>query len=298
MKTASCLASCILRFAVGLLILLNTTKSEAAMERLQTKRERMDSLAQGAKIQESLYPKIHESFLKQDYLAVDRLSKDFLLNSKNEEHRQDVLYLQALALLKLNRAFEARVKLRELENSFELTDDKAAASASLGDSYYYAGDSELAYENYKTTFEKYPNSNQSSYVLYKLLELSQKLGRPGQAGFYKTSLLHDYASSRESADARTRFAAVPEPDPLHVALRQMSFEEKPFFSVQVGSFSSQKNARELLRELLSKHFEAYLERDQKNNRVRVRVGKCASHEDAEKLSDRLKQEGYPTKICP
>ncbi len=281
-----------------MLIFLNVSTSEAAMQHLETKRERMESQNLSTKSSASLYPKIHESFLKGDYLGVDRLSKSFLQDSQDPAHRQDVLYLQALSLMKLNRAFEARVKLRVLENTFTSLDKKASASASVEDSYYYAGDEALAFASFKATFEKYPNSSQSSYVLYKLLELAEKSKRQDESIFYKASLLRDYAASRQAQDARIHFAAVPEIDRLGSALRQISFEEQPFFAVQVGSFSREKNARSLMKELLDKHFEAYLEKDRKNRMVRVRVGRCPSREEAGKLSERLKEEGYPTKIYP
>lgn len=208
---------------------------------------------------DNLYEKIHESFLKDDYAAVDRLSRNYLSSGSAPSHREDVLYLQALSLLKLNRSFEARVKLKELENSFRVLEDKASASASVGDSYFYEGNKNAAFEAYRETLKKYPASEQTLYLRDQLLKINPRYLAP---------------------------------------LKQMGVEVLAIHTVQVGSFAREQNARLLKEELVHRQFDAYIEKDSENRMYRVRVGKLDSQSEASQLASRLKKEGYPTKICP
>lgn len=83
------------------------------------------------------------------------------------------------------------------------------------------------------------------------------------------------------------------------ALRQVALEEATIYSVQVGSFSLKENAKALVDKLTQAHYDAYLSRDaEKPDRIRVRVGKTESYDEARALELRLKKEGYPTKIYP
>jgi len=240
----------------------------------QTKRERERREArESGVVRESkasinaAYEKIHESFLTENYSEVDRLSKEYLAAGKNQPNTEDVLYLQALSLLKLNRAEEARQKLRELENSFIPTDRKASASASIGDSYFYEGNYPRARESYEETLRKYPFSDQSAYLKSQLNEISMKSG--GLTGIVEKGpgLIHQ------------RNGQVP-------------------FTVQVGSFSKQKNAKALVNKLLFRNYDAYVEKNEADRMYRVRVGKLNSKEEALALESKLKKEGYPTKIFP
>ena len=226
----------------------------------KTKRERMarETKEFSNKSSKDAYLKIHENFLIENYAEVDRLSKDYLSGGSGGPNTEDVLYLEALSLLKLGRGNEARIKFGELENSFTASDRKASASASIADSYYYEGNFEKAAQTYQDTLRKYPNSDQTTYILYKLRELS-----PG---------------------------AQP--------LKQHAFEETQFFTVQVGSFSKIRNANVLIRKLSGHRYDAYTEKDPSSGMYRVRVGKFKSKTDVLTAESRLKQEGYPTKIYP
>ena len=226
------------------------------------------------------YLKIHDSFLNQNYTEVDQLANTYLAGGTGQSNAEDALYLQALSLLKLNRADEARVKLRELENSFTAIDRKASASASIADSYFYEGNYTQAYDAYQETLRKYPNSDQTNYALFKLEELSSRLGKPP----LNESTYH------LSTAPRAPFLTPPQ--------QQMSIEEIPFFTVQVGSFSKARNANVLVRKLSGRRYDAYIGRDPSSGMYRVRVGKFESKTDALAIESRLKKEGYPTKIYP
>lgn len=202
------------------------------------------------------YEKIYESFLKEDYRAVNDLATRF--SRKNSQEGREVLYLQALSLLKLGKADEARQKLKELENRSNDFNQKASAFTSIGDSYYYEGKSQNAYQIYKESLAKYPNSDQVDYLRQRLAEIPQ----------------------------------APKP------LKQMGVEEVHTLSVQVGSFTKPQNAEALASKLNSKNFDAYVYKIPQDRMYRVRVGHLRNRSEAENLEFRLKKEGYPTQICP
>ena len=260
-------------FVAALLAMtLSVSSAHAEIGRVLTKRERLKkemresgrSVIPARPVHQSPaagtadYEKIYESFLREDYAAVDRLAGRYLLAGKNKANTEDVLYLQALSLLKLNRSDEARQKLRELEYSFASSERKAGVSASIGDSYFYEGDFSRAAQSYEETLRKYPASDQTEYLQSQLNTIRTKSGdltpeMRGQGGI---------------------------------------------FTVQVGSFSSQKNARALVNKLVRRNYEAYIEEGENGRMYRVRVGRVASKGEANNLAARLKNEGYPTKIYP
>ena len=236
------------------------------MGQIETKRERRQRESRDSgPSDDTLYQKIHESFLKEDYATAQKLSREYLTHGRNKPNTEDVLYLESLSLLKLGRAEEARRKLGELEKALSPNARRASPRASVADSYYYEGNLELAYKSYEETLTRYPQSDQTPYVLARLLELSKK-----------------------------------KEDPLLTAapLRQMALEEHRFYTVQVGSFSQHRNAQSLLNKLLHYQYDAYLEKDDSGRRYRVRIGKFSSREEASTLETRLKKEGYSTKIYP
>ncbi len=277
-------------FGLSLVFLFSHSElSQAVIGQLETRRERRAKETRESGLSsDSLYQRIHESFLREDYTAVDTLSREYLARGRKPSNAEDVLYLQSLSLLKLNRSEEARAKLRELENDYASADARASTHASIADSYYYEGNFDLATQSYEETLAKYPASDQTPYVLSRLQELSSKLNRPKEAEIYKARLLKDYPQSQE----------VKNFPPSAVPLRQIALEENVFYTVQVGSFSKQRNAQGLVNKLLHRRYDAYLREDESGRMYRVRVGRFSSKEEARVLENRLKKQGYPTKIYP
>ena len=97
---------------------------------------------------------------------------------------------------------------------------------------------------------------------------------------------------------RGRSRRRPRPRSSAAAVENSTAFEPAYYTVQVGSFASERNAGALLAKLLKIHYDAYLERDEAFRHVRVRVGKLPSRGEAMMLAERLRKDGYPTKICP
>jgi tetratricopeptide (TPR) repeat protein len=257
-------------WAAAALLMLSST-AHAGIGRLETKRERLAREAQNFGPSYTVaYEKIHESFLRDDYAGVVRLAHEYLSGSRNKPNRGDVRYLEALSLVKLGRGEEARAKLKELERDLDTAEDRAGAAISLADSHFHEGDLAAAASAYGDALRKYPQTEQKNYVTERLKELGDRQGRTLGP---MVIVLDDEPK-----------AAGPAAGGL--------------FTVQVGSFANERNARALVYKLNRRKFDAYLEMDEADRMYRVRVGKVPSRQDALLLESRLKKEGYPTKIYP
>jgi cell division septation protein DedD len=145
-----------------------------------------------------------------------------------------------------------------------------------------------------------------------------KLRRPNES----RAILHTLYSSAKTERERARLAlALVQSQPLAAPLKygdtslnsfelsdvspklrrgpltQKAVEEIPQYSIQVGSFSKEKNARSLMRQLAQAQYQAFLDTSLPSL-YRVRVGPLVSHEEAVRLEQLLKKDGYPTKIYP
>ena len=230
------------------------------------------------KISPETYEHIHEFFLSEDYASALHLADQYLPSAPPGK-KDEILYLQALSCLKLKRYEEARQKLRRLES--------ATAAVSLGDSYYFETADEAAFKEYKNALQKYPAAEEAPYLLYRLLELADKLGKKEEAKPYRERLMKEFSETPQARQASETFSAAEIP----------STDQSSLFSVQVGSFSKERNATALMRKLHYYKFDAYVH-EHEDKMYRVRVGKLSSRQEALELEKRLKKDGYPTKIIP
>ncbi len=253
-------------FLLGLILFFKLPLAFAFFGQTETKRERRLREELHSQASSVSYEAVQESFLREDYSGTEKLSRKYL-SGRDKSHFYEALSLEALSLLKLGRFSEARNELHEIERSSQTEDLRSQAAVSIGDSYYLQNDVSSAYQSYQAALKKFPETGEAPYVQSRLAELSKKLGR-------------------------TIAASKP------VSLRQAFVEESPFYSVQVGSFSKERNARVLIQKLARQKYEAYLDGHSLAGLFRVRVGKLAVREAAESLESRLKKDGYVTQIYP
>lgn len=73
-----------------------------------------------------------------------------------------------------------------------------------------------------------------------------------------------------------------------------------YYCVQVGSFSSEQNARKLAGEIKKRGYEAEVSEGVLGGKTfyRVRIGRFGSRPEAERELERLKQDGFPGRIFP
>jgi cell division septation protein DedD len=145
---------------------------------------------------------------------------------------------------------------------------------------------------------KYPASDGSPYILSRLSEVSNSLGKKSESESYAARLGTEYPDSPQAAEIARSPAALIQASSPGRAAGQFGIEQTVFFTVQVGSFSKERNARGLLRDLERARHDAYIEKDETGRRYRVRVGRFTTKEEARMMELRLIREGYPTKIFP
>jgi len=73
-----------------------------------------------------------------------------------------------------------------------------------------------------------------------------------------------------------------------------------YYTVQVGSFSASTNANNLSGKLIQKGYPAFVEEGISHGKTiyRVRVGRFRTRNQAQELERKLSQEGYPTHLFP
>jgi cell division septation protein DedD len=230
----------------------------AAVGPMQTRRERSSSPSSAS----AEYERVQKRFLSGDDAGAQRDADAFLRRgSAPEEQIETVRYLRALSRLKTGRASEARQELEMLEKGASSRERRAAAAVSVGDALLAEGEREAARRQYESAASRYAGQDDAKLARARLAE----------GGFAS-------------------------PAPAARPLRQRATEEAASFSVQVGSFSRERNAAALL-DRLAPRYDAYLSRDGAGL-YRVRVGRLKSRAEAAELERGLRREGYATKIVP
>ena len=228
-----------------------------------TKRERQAASSRDTGSRGVRYESVMNAFLSGDYASSEELAGHYMTHHSKEKDAEDVAYLRALSLMKLGRFDEARPLLEELSRQASSETARARAAYSLGDSYYFQNRRKEADLAYREALERYPNAGEA-YTVRRILGLSfGSAAGPRALGQFGVE---------EAAPAQT-------------------------FSVQVGAFSSERNAQRLLNKLLRNRYDAFVTSSSDEPRFHVRVGRVGSAEEAKKLAARLDKDGYPTKIA-
>lgn len=219
-----------------------------------------------------------ELFLRSDYDGVIKECREELSSSKRA--KPEIRYLLALSYMKKGELSQAEDNFTKLINECKTLTVCTKAFLGLGDLYFLQEDYNKAQEFYLQAKES--PGELGAQVYYRMYQVNLKLGDIEKAKEYLSVLKRDYPLSFEAQKDAT----------LNVS--------DVFFTVQVGAFSSQKNALKLASDLKEKNFDAYIEPPDKENNAlyRVRVGKFKTKNEVETIAQDLSQKGFPTKIFP
>lgn len=203
------------------------------------------------------------------------------LNIENNKMPDKAYYLLSLNYLKINDTDKAREKLTVLINNFKHSRYLEEAKLAYADSYFIEQD----YPNAKRLYEAMRSASPrlESIIYLRLSQCALKLGDWEEAKRYSVILKEKYPLSLESA-----------------VVTDIAEEKDLFFTVQVGAFTSLRNAQKLLEKLKERNFDAYLDESSPQGRhlYRVRVGRLKTLPEAKTLKNILDNEGYPTRIFP
>lgn len=225
-------------------------------------------------------PKVY--FLKGDYDMVILECEKILGNADYSKDLDELYYLLGLSYLKNGNFLRASDIFEIILKEFKESNFRDSALLGLGDAYFLKGDYNKAKVYYEELIKNFPQTKLQPAVYYRLSQTGFKMGDIQEAKIYLDKLKQDYPLNIE-----TRL----ENDSTFLDL---------YYTVQVGSFSNDVNARNLMQKLKDRGYPAYIEEASSQGKIiyRVRVGKLKARQDAEALENKLKYEGYPTKLYP
>lgn len=224
--------------------------------------------------------KIH--FLNGDYSSAISEGERLMSEVSFVKGVDELYYLLGMSYLEDGNYLRASDIFEIILKEFAESRFQEEALLSLGDSYFLKSDFEQAQFYYKKLLKAYPQTKFKAGVYYRLSQIGFKKGNSQQAEEYLARLNEEFPLS------------------LELKLNKEFPQQRIYYTVQVGAFSSKANAQDLIRQLKTEGYPAYIEEITVKNSLayRVRVGKFDRRQAAEELENKLSRKGYPTKIFP
>lgn len=214
----------------------------------------------------------------KDYLAGEY--EEALTKAKKLHQNDEVLYFLGLVYIKYGSYPEARQYLLRLKNSYPRSSLHEQTLVKIADTYFLEADYIKAKELYQE-LEKMPSFEYLPLVYLRLAQIANREG--------KLEILQKYLDL-----IKNKFPNCSEMKYVNIL---ESYKEG--FYVQLGAFSSKKNATALQNELGEKYPVYIVEESEPGYTLyKVRVGKYKDRKEAEKIYARLLKEGFPGKIYP
>lgn len=226
-------------------------------------------------------------FLKGDYKGGIAECEKLMAKSTHSKGDDELYYILGMGYLKEGNLLRASDIFEIILKEFKESSFKEEAILSLGDSYLLRGDFEKAQAYYEDLIKTNPRTRLLAQVYFRLSQAGFKKGDIGQGKEYLGKLKRDFPLSPES-----RMEA-------DLPVFQDGVSEI-YYTVQVGSFSNSRNAKNLAQALTKKGYAAYIQEVNSSGGTsyKVRVGKSRFRQEALDLESKLAQEGYPTKVFP
>ncbi len=217
---------------------------------------------------------VHKEYLYGNYEGAIRIAKDL-------RESDEALYYLGLSYIKIGDYPKARTFLRRLVRRFLDSLFYEPGMVKLADTYFLEDDYSRAKELYLEIEQRYSSDDFMPTVLLRLAQIASRQGKWDEKSKYIKRIKSKYPKASEM-----KFVKVLE------ALGD-------FFTIQVGAFSVRKNALALVEELRDE-YSPYIVKEKKGNYLlyKVRVGRFKDRYDAQKVSSKLLNEGYPARIYP
>ncbi|MFH1198915.1 MAG: SPOR domain-containing protein [Candidatus Omnitrophota bacterium] len=226
--------------------------------------------------------KLKVYYLNGDYKAAITEGEKIMAAQSVASTRSDELYyILGLSYLGDGNYLRASDIFEIILKEFDKSAFKEDARLSLGDAYFLKGDFDLAKTYYQDVVNN--NSKLKPLAFYRLSQTALKTGDTESAQKYSQELKEKITSEKEAALEKDIGGELPD-----------------FYTVQVGSFGSQQNAKNLNTKLISQGYDAYIQEADMGTRIayRVKVGKLKSRPEAVQLQLKLSADGYPANIIP
>jgi tetratricopeptide (TPR) repeat protein len=192
-----------------------------------------------------------------------------------------VLYFLGLTYLKLGDYYRARLYFRRLLKSFSDSKFYEQALLKFADTYFLEGNLKKAKVLYEKIKRKYPSFNFLPTVYLRLAQIASKEGRWQDKKNYLKKIKNKF------------------PHSIEVKFVNLLENYGDYFTIQVGAFSKKENALNLKKEL-SVYYPVYILESKLDGYTlyKVRIGKFKHRKEAEKVYQRLLDQGYPARIYP
>lgn len=232
---------------------------------------------------------IKRHFLNSDWKAGIKEGERLLAQANRRTDGLDELYYYlALCYLKDGNYLRTSDICEIILDEFPRTRFREQAHFVLIEAYDRLDNTEKARSHAQNFLKKYPDSVHKKEVETRLSRLNQRA---------------TVRTAPAAMDAVPR--AVPGEDPdivLAPGLRHEAVPEEASRQlwVQVGAFSSNRNAGKLAGKLRAASYKTSVIKSTLNGRdvFKVRVGPYSSGNEVEAAAQRLSRQGYPTKIIP
>ena len=226
-------------------------------------------------------------FLEGDYRSAIQEGEKLIAQDAGVSSHDEIYFMLGLSYLKDANYLRASDIFEIILKEFKGSKFKDEARMCLGDSYFLRQDYDKAQEIYQESIKQSPSGKFKPLTFYRLSQVGFKKGDSRAGKFYLDKLKQEFPLNAE---------LISNSDSCSIDSAGKEF----FYTVQVGSFASIVNARNLTEKLIQKGYPAFNQELALNNKTsyRVRVGKYSTRKEAEDLKDRLSRDGYPTKICP
>jgi tetratricopeptide (TPR) repeat protein len=221
-------------------------------------------------------------FLSGDYSACINEGEKLLADSAHSQNIDELYCLLGLSYLKEGNYLRSSDIFEIILKEFKQSRFREEAYLGAGDAYFLKGDYGRAESYYRELLKQHSKTAFAPAAYYRISQCAFKQGNASTGEEYLCKVKNSF--------------------PLSLEIRENKDLACPivYYTVQVGSFSSNQNATNLMQNLTRKGYPAYIEVVNTPDKVpyRVRVGKLHGRQDAVTLADKLSQEGYPTRIYP
>ncbi|MFH1440784.1 MAG: SPOR domain-containing protein [Candidatus Omnitrophota bacterium] len=223
------------------------------------------------------------SFVKGDYKEAITEGEKVMAEASGAKGLDELYYILGLCYMKEGNYLRAGDIFEIILREFKQSRFRNEAKLGLADTYFFKGDYERAKKEYENLLHNSDAKKLQALVYQRLSECALKSRDTRSASDYVEMLNNNFPLNIEPK--------------IDLSLWD---SEGGGYCVQVGSFSSSTNARNLKRKLENKGYSVFIEDGRSKGKAisRVKVGSFVSRQEAAAAERRLSREGYPTRICP
>ncbi len=205
-----------------------------------------------------------------------------ILKARRLRENDQTLYFLGLVYTKTGDHERARTYLRKLIKRYPESALHDPAMMKLADTYFLDKDYSEAKQLYQEIEKRCPQLENKSLLLLRQVQIASRQGNWEDKAKFIKLIKEKY------------------PDSPEIAFVKLLESYGDFFTVQVGAFTEEKNARALREELIAKGYKVFLVDESKGSYSlhKVRVGRYKDRYEATKVSAKLLDQGYPARIYP